>query len=495
MKVLLTFTGFHDPYALGLIGEQEQLGPILSLASRIAFDKIVLFSTPNTGAHTQETEKALKHLSPKTVVNVRHLPITDPTDYVAILKKLRVNLLEIQSEADKADYYVAVASGTPQMHACWLLLVAGGELPAKILHVRPPKFVSKDAPLISEVDLTSPEFPSVKPNLFANIDYLDSSLDVATIVKQIRIVGDHPSIKKAIETAAQIAPSDHQVLILGETGTGKELFARLIHQLSGRKKESFVVVNCASVVEGLFESEVFGHKKGAFTGAIKDHLGKFLQADKGTLFLDEIGELGLSIQVKLLRVLQDKLVESVGGKKPVKVDVRIIAATNRDLRQAVAKGDFREDLFYRLGVSINLPPLRERRSDIPSVAAHVLERVNLTLRRPIRLSVDAVKRLQNHAWRGNVRELENVINNSASLTRKGVLEADDLLISDSLVDSDPLSAIPTPFEGFSLGSYLWSVRKQLMMRALDAAKGNQSQAARLLGITPQAFNKAWKELK
>jgi len=375
------------------------------------------------------------------------------------------------------------------MHACWVLLTASGEIPARILHVRPPHFVTKQHPLVTEVDLSSREFPTVRFQ-DVSIPVEESQADVDSVRVQLGIVGDHSAMQRSLEMGAMLAPSQAPVLIFGETGTGKELFARYIHRLSGRPRETFVAVNCAAIPEDLVESLLFGHKKGAFTGAINDQVGKFDTADKGTLFLDELGELPMPAQAKLLRVLQDGLVEPIGQAKAHKVDVRIVGATNRDLRKLVRQGKFREDLFYRLNVGeIKLPPLRERRSDIPKLALHILDRLNGSLRRPKRLSAEALSRLQSHNWAGNVRDLENVIERSVRLCRNDVLDADDLLITEPVTYADPLDALPEPYEGFSLDEFLGSARKQMILRALEAANGNQSQAARMLGITPQAVHK------
>ena len=491
MKVLLTFTGFHDPYAVGLIGQEEQPGPILSLVSARTFDQVILFSTPNAEKNTIATEKALHSLHPELKVEVRDLLLIDPTDYVAILKGLRTHLRDIYETAPQAQFFIAVASGTPQMHACWVLLTASGEIPARILHIRPPRFVSKERPLVSEVDLSSSEFPLVRANV-GMIEPAESipPASVETAMQQLGIVGDHPAAKKALEIAATLANSTAPILILGETGTGKELFASFVHKLSGRLLDRFVALNCAAIPKDLVESMLFGHKRGAFTGATNDQVGKFDQADGGTLFLDELAELPLPTQAKLLRVLQDGVVEPLGAKKPHKVNVRVVAATNQDIRKAIRLGRFREDLYYRLNVGeIKLPSLRDRRSDIPKLALHVLDRVNATLKRPKRLSPDALARLQQHSWPGNVRDLENVIERSVRLARQEVLAADDLMIGEPVTSADPLDALPEPQEGFSLEGYLTSARKQLILRALETAKGNQSEAARLLGITPQAVHK------
>jgi transcriptional regulator with GAF, ATPase, and Fis domain len=401
-----------------------------------------------------------------------------------------MHIHEIVESFKDAVFSIAVASGTPQMHACWVLLAAGGEIPARILHVRPPRFVTKERPLVSEVDITSEHFPAVRSRLVPSASTDSMPPDFAVAVQQLGIVGDHPSMRKALETVAALATSDVPILVRGETGTGKELIARLIHRLSGRPTDVFVALNCAAVPDNLAESTLFGHRKGAFTGAVSDQHGKFDVADNGTLFLDELAELPMATQAKLLRVLQDGLVEAVGDKRPHKVNVRVVAATNRDIGRAIREGKFREDIYYRLNVGeILLPPLRQRRSDIPKIALHTLDRINATMRSPKRLSQTALARLQTHDWPGNVRDMQNVIERSARLTRNEVLDADDLLITEPVTSVDPLDALPNPSPGFSLEEYLAAARKQLILRALDAAKGNQSEAARLLGVSPQAVHK------
>jgi transcriptional regulator with AAA-type ATPase domain len=490
MNLLLTFTGFQDPYAIGLVGQEEQPGPILSLVGARSFDRIILFSTPRDEKNTLATRDALQSLYPRVEIEVRDLPLHDPTDYVAVLTGLRTHLREITDSTSKAKYFIAVASGTPQMHACWVLLAASGEIPARLLNVRPPRFVGKDRPLVCEVDLAAEEFPLVRANI-GSVEIPDvPPPDMDTVIRELGIVGEHPAVRQALEIGAVLASSSAPILILGETGTGKELFARFIHRLSGRLLDRFVPINCAAIPSDLVESILFGHKKGAFTGATSDQAGKFDLADGGTLFLDELAELPMLSQAKLLRILQDGLIEPLGAKKAHKVNVRVIAATNQDLRKAIQRGRFREDLFYRLNVGeIRLPALRERKSDIPKMALYVLDRVNATLRRPKRLSPGALTRLQNHDWPGNVRDLENVIERSARLARKDVLEADDLMISEPVTSADPLATLPEPRAGFSLDEYLTSARKQLILHALEIAKGNQSEAARLLGLTPQAVHK------
>jgi formate hydrogenlyase transcriptional activator len=237
------------------------------------------------------------------------------------------------------------------------------------------------------------------------------------------IVGRSPSLEEALQQARMVAPTDSTVLIYGETGTGKELFAGLIHELSRRQDGPFVRLNCAAIPEGLLESELFGHEKGAFTSAVSQRLGRFEAANHGTLFLDEIGDIPPSLQPKLLRVLQEREFERLGSSRSVHVDVRVVAATNRDLSELVAEQTFREDLFYRLNVfPITLPPLRRRREDIPGLAWHFVRKTASSMQRAIRtISEESMQALMDHDWPGNVRELQNVIERAVILSEDGTL--------------------------------------------------------------------------
>jgi len=497
MRILVTFTGFHDPYSLGLVGDEQQAGPIVSLVNARQFDHVVLISTPNTYENTTATESVLKGLNPKLGSSIIEAALSDPTDYAEILSALRSKILPALALFEAPiDLSVAVASGTPQMHAAWLLLIASGEIPARILHIRPPRFVTTEKPLVSEVDLSSRDFPEVRSTSLSGLESLDTTADVGKLIRSLGIVGDHPELQKALDIAATLAPSDVPMLILGETGTGKELLARFVHLASGRPADRFVAINCAAIPKDLVESMLFGHRKGAFTGALSDQEGKFAQADGGTLFLDELGELPIDTQAKLLRVLQEGQIEPVGAAQPRNVDVRLIGATNVNLPRAIRQGKFREDLYYRVNIGeIHLPALRERRSDIPKVALAVLDRVNTSLKQPKRLTTAALQRLQAHDWPGNIRDLSNAIERSARLTRSAALDADDLILSEPVGHADPLATLPEPMEGFSLEEFLSSARKQLVIRALEIGRGNQSEAARLLGVTPQAVHKFVQKIK
>ena len=302
------------------------------------------------------------------------------------------------------------------------------------------------------------------------------------------IIGSSPALRNVIEQVAIVAPTTATVLIQGESGTGKELVARAIHDRSGRRHRALISVNCASIPRELFESEFFGHVKGAFTGALRDRAGRFQAADGGTLFLDEVGEIPLDLQGKLLRVLQEGQFERVGDEATRRVDVRVIAATNRDLRQEAAAGHFRRDLFYRLSVfPIALPPLRERVDDLPRLAAHFLEQAAQRYgRRGLRLSARAIKTLEAYAWPGNVRELQHVIERAVLLSRGGVLRLDAL---DGPETTRATSSESTPAAAPSvIPETEWRRRERDNVRtALELARGRiygPDGAAEILGVKP-----------
>lgn len=493
--ILLTFTGFHDPFSQSLIEGQEEEGPILTLVREKKYDQVILFSTPKTVENTIQTAQCLTERFSGIKVNVRELLLEDPTDYFVILQGLRHHYSEIAQENPHSHYFIAVASGTPQMHACWLLLVASREIPATLLNVRPRRFATYERPLISEVDIQSSAFPSITPRkeIITRLDEEVKTAFADVIVKE-GLIGRHRTFFSAIDTAVSLAPSDVPVLILGESGTGKELLARLIHRLSDRNDKPFIPVNCAAVPKQLAESFLFGHKKGAFTGALRDQIGKFDAADGGTLFLDELTELDYEIQAKMLRVLQDGFVEPLGSCKGHTVSVRIITATNKDVGTAISEGKFRDDLYYRLNVGeVGLPSLQERRSDIPLLSLHFLQEINQRLKNPKSFSPEALAFLQGQDWPGNIRELRNTIQRAVLISRGSIISSEDLKPSSKGIRGNILDLLPEPYPGFTVDKMLSDIRKHYFNSALEKAKGNQSEAARLLGVSPQAVSKFIKE--
>ncbi|NPV02204.1 MAG: sigma-54-dependent Fis family transcriptional regulator [Brevinematales bacterium] len=291
------------------------------------------------------------------------------------------------------------------------------------------------------------------------------------------IIGNSPGIKRVLDTVRQIAPTDATILITGESGTGKELVASAIHNNSRRSKGPFIKVHCAALTDTLLESELFGHEKGSFTGAAARKRGRFELADGGTIFLDEIGEISQTTQVKLLRVLQEHEFERVGGEETLKVDIRVITATNKDLHHEVEQGRFREDLFYRLNViNLHIPPLRERKEDIPLLINHF---VNFYSGRhgkqAVQISLKALKLMENYIWKGNIRELQNLVENLIVMSKGVEITPDDL---------------PAAIRNFSgqeelrleVGIPLDEVERRAIIATLDSVNGNKSHAARVLGI-------------
>lgn len=307
-----------------------------------------------------------------------------------------------------------------------------------------------------------------------------------------RIVGEHPAMKEASQMTQRVAAADSTVLLLGESGTGKELFARAIHHLSPRAEHPFVALNCAAIPEGLVENELFGHERGAYTGAGARKVGKLELAHRGTLFLDEIGELPLAIQSKLLRVLEERRFERVGGTQEIEVNVRILTATNKDLRAAVAEKSFRDDLYFRISaVPITIPPLRDRGDDVQLLAEHFLERFKREFRKPsLELTEDARSRLLSYTWPGNVRELQNSIERAAILARGSEIDAESLQLP---------AAKPAPEElpvGMLAEQFLWEgpldevsqravahVERFKIQNALRETKWNKTRAAERLGVS------------
>jgi two-component system NtrC family response regulator len=300
------------------------------------------------------------------------------------------------------------------------------------------------------------------------------------------IVGKSEALEAVYETVAKVAESDSSVIIYGESGTGKELFAKAIHFNSPRKNKSFVTVNCSAVPESLFESELFGHKKGSFTGAATDQEGKFRAADEGTIFLDEIAEIPVHLQPKILRVLQEGEVDKIGAVLPDKVNVRIISATNKDLEQMVRENRFREDLFYRLNiVPITLPPLRMRKDDIPLLADHFLQlHSKKTGKANLHFDKEIFHYFERYDWPGNVRELENVIERMVVMSTGNLLTVEDLPEQIRYAKASPLTLIKSlPHEGISLEE----LEKELIKKALEMHRSNQSKAAQFLGISRQTL--------
>jgi formate hydrogenlyase transcriptional activator len=322
-------------------------------------------------------------------------------------------------------------------------------------------------------------------NLEQEKEYLQEEINLTYNFGEI--LGKSKKLKQELMKIEQVATSDSTVLILGETGTGKELFARAIHHLSTRKQSPLVKVNCATLPATLIENELYGHEKGAFTGAESSKIGKFELADKGTIFLDEIGDLPLDLQAKLLRVLQENEIERIGGTGPIKIDVRVLAATNRDLDKMRAEGKFRDDLFYRLNIfPIKCPALRERKDDIPMLVKHFLDRFNIKTGKKIStVSQNTYKNLNDHNWPGNVRELENVIERAVLLSSGDDLDLGNWFIR--AIESSANESLQT----------LDAMQKKYIIRVLKQTGGRiegQNGASGILGLKPSTMRSRMEKL-
>jgi len=304
------------------------------------------------------------------------------------------------------------------------------------------------------------------------------------------MVGDSPQMRKVYEVIAKVAQTDSTVMICGETGTGKELAARAIHRNSLRARKPFIAINCAALSETLLESELFGHEKGAFTGAAAQKKGRFEEAHGGTIFFDEVGDMSPLLQAKLLRVIQEREFERVGGNRTIKADVRVIGATNQDMEEAVRRGVFRSDLYFRLTVvSLTMPPLRAHPEDIEPLANYFVEKHRWKLKRRIAgISKLAMECLKSYPWPGNVRELENVMERALVLGATGLIEPEDL--PDSIIESSQSSEVSTG--GFH--SKVTEAKRRLLLEAFEKAKGNHLEAAKLLEVHPNSVHRLIRNL-
>ena len=545
---LFSFIDLKDPFAASDIAGEDVPGPILSLMSVRQFERVFLFHTPNTRTNAIATEQQIASRHPACSIRLRELPVLDPKDYSKVIDELSPAVRDLVAQSNGINY-VCVSSGTAEIRASWFILSALGDLPARLLQVDAPLLGQAKVRDIGDFSRLSPgvlgamtfalstqvraapaRIAAPEPTKSARAAsarhvWASSARDAATLHdtqvppsdeltygfeadkavpgsdercvpgldEALRELGIHVGsavLRDAAERAGVAASSALPVLLLGETGVGKERFAHLIHRLSPRSSREMVAINCAAIPKELAESHLFGHIKGAFSGAVADKKGIFEIADQSSLFLDEVAELPLEIQAKLLRVIQDGSFQRVGSTKAIRVDVRIIAATNRDLENEKAAGRFRDDLYFRLEViQIRLPALRERRTEIPELALALLSQINQRRLKPKQLCKDALLRLERHDWPGNVRELHNVLERSVLYAPKEQISAEDLQIK---CNGNPIInslGLPELFEGFSLEEYLSSVRSKLFHRALEKSAGNQAEAAKLLRVTRQAVSK------
>ena len=464
-------------------------GPILTVLRSFRFDEVHLLG---------DFDKAMLEDFAGWLgqpAKIHTVDLADPTDYAAVFRFTEQVLARVCSDSSMPlDLWLALSSGTPAM-AATLVLLGKSRYPARFLQAYQGEAREVDVPFDLIVDFV----PSLLQDPDANLQVLADKTP-AEVEGFSSIAGTGQLIRLAVGRAKRAAVRDVSVLILGESGVGKELFARAMHSASPRRQGPFVAVNCAALPRELIESQLFGHKRGAFTGATADYSGAFQQADKGTLFLDEFCECDPQMQAKLLRVLQPsqdeplsiRSFQRLGDAAATKTDVRIIAATNSDPQTAIAHGKLRPDLFYRVAsITLRLPSLRERRSDIPKVADALLDRINTEFARAEpgyvskRLSAPARRLVAQYDWPGNVRQLNNVLVQAAVMTLGDMIGKPD--IEAAIADRPPACVSPDAYDrplgdGFSLPQHLEDIHKHYLYRAMSESGGIKTKAAELLGL-------------
>ena len=486
MKILVSWLGQTDLNAAA--GEERAgLGPVGQAVTKRSFDLIVLLSNYPKTASANYVTWIEGHT--KATVELNLVELSSPTHFGEIYHAVTNKLSALHAKhGDIAHLTFHLSPGTPAMSAVWII-VAKTRYGAELIESSKQQGVrTANVPF----DISAEFIPEVYRRADQDLARLSAGLSEEAPGFS-DIIHRSPVMRRVIEKAQRVAPRSVPILIEGESGTGKEMLARAIHRAGPRRDNAFIAVNCGAISHELAESELFGHKKGAFTGATADRAGYFEAADGGTLFLDEIGELSLELQVKLLRVLQERNVVRVGITTPVPVNVRIIAATNRTLTDEVATGRFRNDLFFRIAVAlIKLPPLRVRKGDFTLLVDHLLERINAeSAADPAweekSLSPSARNQLQCHAWPGNIRELTN------TLTRAAVWSSDSTITGQDIAEA--LLELPTktdtgddilnrPIEdGVDLPSLIQEVASHYLRRSLDVTAGNKSSAAKLVGLS------------
>jgi len=483
-KILLSWIGIAD-FKASQGNEAVGLGPIAQALTSLEYAEIHLVSdwSEKDNLNYIDWLKAKFNIHNASIHKRR---LTSPTQFGEIYKAATSVIQELQNVyKDELSLTFHLSPGTPAMAAVWIL-ISKTRFPAALIESSISGGV-KDVSI--PFDISAEYIPDLLKNSDSRLEKLMEGLPPSS-PEFIQIIHRSEQMERVIAKARYVAPRSVPVLIEGESGTGKEILARAIHGASPRKDKAFITVNCGAIPFSLIESEFFGHEKGAFTGADKKKTGLFEAAEGGTLFLDEVGELPLQAQVKLLRILQEKEISRVGSVKTIKIDVRIIAATNRDLIKEISDGRFRSDLFYRLAVAVlKLPPLRERQGDIGFLIDHLLDRMNQEKDNDLnakhkKISVEAKNFMLQYSWPGNVRELQNTLLRAAIWSPEefiGIEDTRDAIIPLNYGDSDSMLGRPVE-NGIDLQALIDHLCRHYLERAMIAANGNKTKASELLGL-------------
>lgn len=473
-SILISAVGHNDENLL-----HKPFGAIATALIQKSYQKTYLVCTNQEMSEiANKIIKKFHKNKPEIIFEKICLNVSDPTDYNLVYPLLFSCLKEIREKNKKAEFTINVTSGTSVIHNCWIFLTFGKVIDARLIQISREQGVKT-------IDFSLDDFPDLsnQNTIKAKLTFLNR--ENHRLKKMInyntRLIGESEKIQKIIAQLKILANYDIPVLIKGASGSGKELAAEEIHSSGKFKDKPFVKVNCGAISENLFESEFFGYKKGAFTGALHDTQGKFKEADGGTIFLDEIADLPLHMQVKLLRVLNDGCFSPVGSNQEVKVNVRLITATNKDIVSMVREGTFRKDLYYRIASdTIEMPSLKERKNDIFLLADFFINKFNNKYCKNKLLSNNAFKLLQSHSWPGNVRELYSVL--ERAYIYSGNIINDDNILLDKMLDDNIEYILPDT--GIDLdGEVIPAIYKQ----ALEKTNGNKKEAAKLLNIPEKTF--------
>jgi DNA-binding NtrC family response regulator len=501
--VLLTFVDFYtDPFGrdaekdAGLEGLEP--GPLLKIFDALKPDSVYIFYHPGwreIGENIAKCQEEIKKRDEDVTVEVMAINTGDPSDHLGLLKDIKAKFGRILKQHPNASFSVNVTSGTTAMCSSMLLIAASGEIPgASVFQSKRRRDTKPNEKPVVEIDFSNRDFPDIKPFKYIGASQDDLS-EADGVAQELGIIGNDPTLKLLLNKASKVAETETAVLILGESGTGKDLVAQYIHRLSYRSGKLFRRVNAGGMNEELADSTLFGHKRGAFTGATSDNDGEIEAANGGTLFIDEIGDMPVKVQLKLLTLLENKTYRRLGDTTDRKADVRIVGATNVDIKKGLKDGTFRQDFYQRFGIKIDLPALRERSNDIPMLADFFLSKWNDENNPPEkhkRLTNDTRAKLSKYSWPNNVRQLKDVVETAALFAESNLIKPDDIEFDFNLGDGNEFGGLPIPNEDFDLNEWLSDAKLKLMQKAVDMCNGKKADAAKLLGCTPQNLTKLGK---
>lgn len=493
-EIFVGFVGKRDPFR-----EDGSDGPFLTCLKHERFKEvshILCLVSKDTDSYRRAQSlqrEILKHRF--CSVEILTLQIDDPTDLLSIYRELRTTLKMKLKNYFNHKLYFFLSSGTPQMQMALLLLASSREIPATLIYQPDPKFSS----FPREINLESDIFPQIRPPLSTPSSYISElPQEVIETAESLGIfIGKNSQFRQAVYELYQFAKNKQSVLILGETGTGKEVFAQLYRQFSPYKDMAFRSINITAIPRELFEAELFGYVKGAFTGANKDNPGLVEEAQNGILFLDEVGDLDLTLQVKLLRFIETGEYKRLGSNKIQKAENLIcIFATNKNLKELVKRGQFREDLYYRISSKIvHIPPLRERLDDLPALVNFLLEQIAKNLGKTFIITDEAMEKLTFYHYPGNIRELKGILERACSLSSNYRITPDLIEFPEKDTTSHPRELLPEkPYEGFNLEKTCEEIKDWYYRLAYTLSQGKPVQASRLLGCSYANVIKRWKKI-